>query len=213
MTIKILTPTSKKSTTLTLPQEIFAAVDNPALITQAIRVFLSRSRQGTKAVKTRGDLNRSGRKIYRQKGTGHARHGDRCAPLFVGGGISHGPKGIEHYQLHLPRTMRRQATIAALTAKNKAKQVFVVDGLDSLKPKTQILTAALVKMLGADSMSQTMTLVLAKSLPNLNRSAHNLPNLTLILAPQLTAYSVLRSQKLLLTKDSLDVLKTTLLKK
>ena len=90
---------------------------NTAILSQAVRVYTSNSHQKTSKVKTRGEVQGSTRKIYRQKGTGNARHGAKYAPIFVGGGIAHGPKGVRPENMILPKAMRRRALAAAMQTK------------------------------------------------------------------------------------------------
>ena len=105
---------------------------NKILLTQAIRVYTARRHPGLSKVKTRGEVIASTRKIYRQKGTGQARHGAISAPIFVGGGVAHGPKGVKR-QLSLPKKMRRKALSIALSVKAKEGNLLVVEGISKLK--------------------------------------------------------------------------------
>src|SRR3989344_6587757 len=91
-----------------LPKEIFEQPVTAQMLSQAVRVHLANQRQGTQNAKTRAEIARTRKKLYKQKGTGGARHGDRRAPIFVGGGIAHGPKGIKRI-LSLPRQLKRNA--------------------------------------------------------------------------------------------------------
>jgi large subunit ribosomal protein L4 len=101
---------------LTLPKEIFGAKINNSLMAQAVRVYLANQRRGTLKTKSRGEVAISTRKIYRQKGTGRARHGAKSAPIFVGGGIAFGPKPRD-FSMKLNQNMRRVALFSALSAK------------------------------------------------------------------------------------------------
>src|SRR3989338_4775942 len=92
LTVPVLDVSGKKTGTVTLPKEIFAVTVSPKLIAQAARVYSANQRQSSAKTKTRGEVTGSRRKVWRQKGTGRARHGDRYAPIFVGGGIAHGPR-------------------------------------------------------------------------------------------------------------------------
>src|SRR5581483_3879222 len=103
---------------VTLPSEVFGVEENPHLLAQAVRVYLANQRQGTVSTKTRGEVQGSTRKIYRQKGTGRARHGGIRAPIFVHGGIVFGPKPRE-FSLSMPQKMRRLALFTALSGKVK----------------------------------------------------------------------------------------------
>jgi large subunit ribosomal protein L4 len=208
MKVNVLSPTGKKLKTLTLPQEIFAAPINQPLMAQAVRVYLTNQRQGTKKVKTRGEVRGSRRKIWRQKGTGRARHGDRYAPIFVGGGVAHGPTGQENYRLKLSKKMRRRALFSALTTKAQNKQVIVVSGLEKIEPKTKKMATAL-KKIAAYPTTKKITLILPGKEENINRASQNLSGVSLQLARQLNTYQVLNGGKLIFLEPSLKVLQDT----
>src|SRR5260221_12210434 len=96
-----------QTSTLTVSDAVFGAPVNNGVIAQAVRVYLSNQRQGTSKVKTRGEISRTKKKWFKQKGTGNARHGARTPSLFVGGGVAHGPSGIQNYTLKMPGTMKK----------------------------------------------------------------------------------------------------------
>ena len=111
---------------------IFGEKENLPLLAQAVRVYEDRKHLGLAKAKTRADVERTKKKWYKQKGTGGARHGARSAPIFVGGGVAHGPKGVKRI-LSLPTKMKRKALAVALSLKAKEAEVVLVDGLDTLK--------------------------------------------------------------------------------
>src|SRR5579885_383385 len=132
----------KVSGKVSLPHVIFGEKVNKQLLAQAVRVYLANKRQGTVSTKTRGEVDGSTRKIYRQKGTGRARHGSVRAPIFVHGGVVHGPKPRD-YSLNLPKKMRRKALFSALSAKLQDGQIKVVAGFEKLEPKTKAFISAI----------------------------------------------------------------------
>lgn len=201
--INIYNITGKKSGQVTLPREIFAAKINGQLMAQAVRVYLSNQRKAHPKVKTRGEVAGSGRKIWRQKGTGRARHGDRYAPIFVGGGVAHGPTGRENYQLKMSRRMRQQALFSALTSKFKDGEIVVVQGLAKIEPKTKKMIKIL-KTLGQD---QKLTIILPGIVENVTRAARNIKGVNLTKANLLNTYEVLNGGKLIFMKESIDKLK------
>lgn len=208
-TIDVYNTKAEKSGKITLPKEIFSAPVNEKLLVQAVRVYLSNQRKARAKTKTRGEIRGSTRKIYRQKGTGRARHGDRYAPIFVGGGITHGPKGLENWQLKMPKKMRRQALFSALTSKLKEKQVTVIEGLEKIKPKTK----EMAKVLDNLTDGKKVLLVLPEVLENVIRAARNIKGVELAQAKQLNPYQVLNGGQLIFLKPSVKVLKETFLKK
>src|SRR3990170_6251019 len=128
----------KTKSKIQLPKELFGAKVNKALLAQAVRVYLANQRTGNAATKTRGEVEGSTRKIYRQKGTGRARHGAIRAPIFVGGGIVFGPRPHD-FHLDFPKKMKRRALGSALTSKLGSGDVIVVSGLSDLEPKTKYM--------------------------------------------------------------------------
>ncbi len=116
---------------VSLPKE-FSGKENPTLLVQVLRVYNDRLHPGLAKVKTRGEINRTKKKLYQQKGTGGARHGARSAPIFVGGGVAHGPKGIKR-ELVLPKKMGKKALQVSLTLKAKDKKIAVITGLKTLQ--------------------------------------------------------------------------------
>ena len=204
--IDVYDTTAKKTSKIQLPKEIFEAKINEQLMAQAVRVYLANQRKARAKTKSRGEVVGSRRKIYRQKGTGQARHADRYAPIFVGGGIAHGPKG-KLKRLKMPKKMRRLALFSALTTKLKERKIIVVRGLEKIKPKTK----EMVKIMQNFKLEGRILLVPANKIENIIRAARNIANIKLIQANQLNTYEVLRGRRLILTKDSIKTLKETFL--
>lgn len=192
--------TGKKISTQKLPVELFAVKVNSKLISQYIRVYLSRQRQGTKKTKSRGEIAISTAKIWRQKGTGRARHGARSAPIFVGGGVAHGPTGQENYQLTISKRMRRLALLGALTIKSET--ISIITGLEKIKPKTKIVQ----NLINQISSSAKTLLILDQPNSSLIKAASNIETITVTQAKRLNAYEVLNHHHLIFTKESLKQL-------
>lgn len=197
---------------LNLPEKIFAARVNEKLMAQAVRVYLANQRQGTQKTKSRGEVVASTAKIWRQKGTGRARHGARSAPIFVGGGVAHGPKPRD-FSLKMPQKMRQKALFSALSDKLKEKRILVVKGLEEIKPKTREMFKILTNLkIGKEKKeSPKLLIVLPGKLENLERAARNIAGVTLAPAPLLNTYLVLSHQNLLFLPASLPVLAETFL--
>ena len=202
----------KKVGTINLPPEIFAAEVNPPLMAQAVRVYLANQRKAHPKTKTRAEVNRTKAKWYRQKGTGRARHGSRAAPIFVGGGVAHGPTGEQNYQLKMPKKMKKAALFSALTSKFKEKEILVVKDLEKIEPKTKKMAEVLKKIQILNSKFQIL-LVLPKLLENVVLAGRNLENLEIAQAADLNTYQVLASDKLIFLPESIDKLKEVFLKK
>lgn len=201
----------KATTTVTLPEQLFGAKINKPLMAQAVRVYLANQRAGTQSTKTRGEVDGSTRKIYRQKGTGRARHGGIRAPIFVGGGIAHGPKP-QDFSRELPQKMRRAALSSALTVKFGNDKVKVVDGLEKLEPKTKLFVGVLQK-LNLDEKKKKVLVVLPSKADNVQKAMRNVEGITFVLANQLNTYEVMTAKTLLFMKSSLETLEKTFIVK
>jgi large subunit ribosomal protein L4 len=208
--IDIFTIEAKKKAKINLPEEIFETEVKPTLLAQAVRVFLANQRRAKAKVKTRGEVKGSGRKIWRQKGTGRARHGDRYAPIFVGGGIAHGPTGQENYTLKMSKKMKKKAFFGALTAKFKANEIVLVEGLEKIKPKTKEISQVLKKLAGKE---KKILIISPGVVENISRAAKNLKGVQLAQASLLNTYQVLNGGKLVFMTESLPVLEKTFLAK
>lgn len=187
---------------VTLPAEIFGAKINDKLMSQAVRVYLANQRQGTSKTKSRGEVNLTTAKIYRQKGTGRARHGAKSAPIFVGGGVAFGPKPRD-FSLKLPKKMRRLSLFSALSSKLKDNEIKVLSGFEKMEPKTKIMATAIKNL---DSKNKKILLVVPQSLVNIQRAARNIEGVKISPAEMLNTYEVLDTQAILILKDSIGVL-------
>ncbi len=197
-----------KSGSFALPREIFGAKINSVLMAQAVRVYLANQRQGNASTKTRGEVRGSTKKIYRQKGTGGARHGSKRAPIFVKGGINFGPKPRD-YSLNLPQKMRRAALISALSQKAKGGEIKVLSGLVKIEPKTKGM-AILIKKVTDDKKRKDRVLLVTsanpKELSNVYKAGRNIENVEILNAKLLNTYEVLKHKNLLFMKESVEVL-------
>lgn len=185
----------------TAPAEIFGADSNPSLLTQAVRAFLSNQRHARGQVKTRSGVTGSTVKIYKQKGTGRARHGDRQAPIFVGGGVSHGPTGLQNYKKEFNQKMGRKAIFAAFSQMLKAKKLYILADLKVSKTKEASLMMETYKE--KFSLGGRIALVCEKD-EELKRYFRNIENLTIIDSGSLNAYLLLRQDSVLLTEKAYE---------
>lgn len=212
--IDVYNTKGKKTGKVSLPKEIFAVEVNQSLMAQAVRVYLANQRRAQAKKKRRGEIKGSTRKIHRQKGTGRARHGDRYAPIFVGGGIAHGPTGKENFKLKMPKKMRRRALFSALTNRLKEKAIIIIDGLVKIDPKTKEMIKIMENLKMAvknGKLKEKVSLVLDKPTENVSRAARNIVGLKLTQASLLNTYVVLNAGKLIVTKESIKKLKETFL--
>ncbi|HSA84074.1 MAG TPA: 50S ribosomal protein L4 [Patescibacteria group bacterium] len=189
---------------------IFGAEVNKVLIAQAVRVYLANQRQGNASTKTRGEVDGSTAKIYRQKGTGRARHGSKRAPIFVKGGIVFGPKPRD-FGLNLSTKMKRKALFSALSARVADKTLTVVDGFESLEAKTKKFVAALTK-LGLTDKKQSLLLVTDSKAEKVKRAGKNVAGVSFAGAMRLNTYDVLKNKRLVIMKEALEEIEKTFLK-
>ena len=186
---------------VTLPASIFEAPINVGLMHQALVRQLANARVGTHKAKTRGEINRTTAKVYRQKGTGNARHGSRKAPIYVGGGVAHGPLPRD-YSKKMPRKMRRAAICSALSAKAASGDIVVLDHIAMAEPKTKEMAQMMERLVGKNSV----VLVLPQRDMTVERSARNIPDVKALNALYLNVRDLLGHNKLVLAADALDVL-------
>ena len=212
ISVEVFGLAGEKVSSISLPGEIFGAKVNPVLMAQAVRVYLANQRSGTASTKTRGEVSGTTKKVYRQKGTGRARHGAAKAPIFVGGGISFGPKP-RSFNLNMPKKMKRSALFSALSSKLQDKKVMVVDFTDA-SGKTKEIAKAL-KNLGVtrkNGDAQNVLLVADKAQEMVKRSARNIEGVYVEVAGNLHTYEVLQKNMILLTRVSVEALKSTFVK-
>jgi large subunit ribosomal protein L4 len=185
-----------------LPAAIFEVAVKPALLAQVIRVYTDNSHQDSHKVQTRGELGRTTAKMYKQKGTGHARHGGKASPTFVGGGVSHGPTGVRPARLKLNKKVRCLSILGSLSLLAKDNRITLASNL----VETPVKTKAVSDLLKAANISKKTLLVVAKTYPNLKKSAANIKKLVITSADTLNAYDLLRSDHVIIDQESLPVI-------
>jgi large subunit ribosomal protein L4 len=188
-----------------LPTEVFEAPINTALMHQALVRQLANARRGTHKTLSRGEVSRTKAKWYRQKGTGRARHGSRNAPIFVGGGVAHGPKP-RTYRKRMPRKMRHAALRSALSAKASETQIVVLDELQMEQPKTRDLVELLERL----DVSDSALVLLPDKNETVEKSARNLPDVKTLQASYLNVRDLLSYGTVLMPLDSLEIIQTVL---
>lgn len=181
-----------------LKDEIFGLPAKEGLIHQAVVRHLANQRQGTVKTKTRGEVSGGGRKPWRQKGTGRARHGSIRSPIWVGGGTVFGPQPRDYRQA-MPKKARRAALRSALSGKVSAGELVVLESLEFSEPKTRRM-AEVLKNLKASGRSALF--VTPEADRNVVLSARNLPGVAAARASDLNVYEVLAHEKVFITKDA-----------
>ncbi len=178
-----------------LSEEIFAAPINEAAMHLMVRSYLAAQRQGTQSALSRGEVRGGGRKIYRQKGTGNARHHGNRAPQFRHGGVVFAPKPRD-YDLAVNKKVRRLAFKSALTSKLNAGEIIVVDSLELKEAKTKLM-AGVLKALDAEKKA---LVVLPERDETVIRATNNLPEAKISYVNTLNVYDILNAGKVVLTK-------------
>ena len=203
MEIPVMDMAGKEVNKVDLPAYIFEEEVNVGLMHQAYVRQMANARLGTHKAKRRSEVRGSTAKIYRQKGTGRARHGARTAPIFVGGGVAHPPRPRKYTQ-DMPKKMRRKAIRCALSALLRDEQLVFVNELALDKPKTKDMKKAIEALTGGENA----LVVLGKKDVNVANSVHNLPKSHVILANYLNIRDLLKHDKVIIPMDALEVIQS-----
>ncbi len=205
MKCQVTTLDNQPSGEIELSDSVFAAPVRKDILARVVNWQLAKRRAGTHDTKTRSEVKGSGAKIYRQKGTGRARHGARKAPIFVGGGIAHGPHPRSHAH-DLPKKVRRLGLKSALSAKAAEGKLIVLDAATLDTPRTREAKKKL------DALGVDNALVVAGSEldPNFSLAVRNIVGIDVL--PQIGAnvHDILRHDQLVLTKDAVEALEARL---
>ncbi len=190
-----------------LPEDIFNVQVKKHVLWEVVRAYLMNQRQGTHKAKTRGEVIGSRRKIWPQKHTGRARHGDRYAPQFVGGGKAHGPRPRDYY-IKLPQKVKNLALKMALSDRAQNGRIYLFESFEMENPKTKVVA----KLIRSLNISGNTLFVPANANRNFYLSARNIEDVEVLPADTLNAYFVLWSEHVLMEKGAIEVLKGRLLK-
>lgn len=181
-----------------LDPAVFGVEPNTAVLHQVVTAQLAARRAGTASTKTRAEVRGGGSKPWRQKGLGRARHGSIRSPIWIGGGVAHGPKPRDYSQ-RTPKKMKRLALLGALSARASEEAIVVVDELGWNEPKTRQAKALLEAI---DATTKTLV-VLGPTDVVAAKSFRNLPEVSLVNPSDLTAYDVLSADRIVFTQHSL----------
>lgn len=192
--VPVYNAAGKKVDTFAVDEALFGGTVNIALLKQAIVTYHANQRQGTVATRSRGMVHGSGRKLYRQKGTGRARRGNLRTNIMRGGGVAFGKKPRDFRQI-LPRKMRRAATNSAILAKLLGEDLVIVEGMSFQAPKTSQMAA----ILSALKIDRSCLVTLDQRDPNTYLSSRNIPGLTVRIVDDLNAFDIAVKQKMLVT--------------
>ncbi len=182
---------------LELSEEVFGAPIREDLLFDVSQMLLTARRQGTASTRTRGEVRGGGRKPWRQKGTGRARHGTIRSPIWVGGGTVFGPRP-RSYRYQLPKKVRRAALRSALSSKVSDNSMTVLEELSMSQPKTR----EIVGILKGLNLDGKVLLVTARDDENIYKSTRNIQGLKAVIAGQLNVLDLLRYDKVIMTREA-----------
>lgn len=201
MELKITTLEGKQTGSVDLPDAIFGLTPRPDILQRCVNWQLAKRQRGTHRTKLRGEINRTGRKVYSQKGTGQARHGAASAPQFRGGGRAFGPV-VRSHAIDLPKKVRALALKHALSAKAKDGGIMVLDKASVKEPKT----GALAKQFGKLGLDNALIIDGAEVEADFRTATRNIPNIDVLPVQGINVYDIMRRKTLVLTKAALDAL-------
>jgi large subunit ribosomal protein L4 len=192
---------------LDLSDEVFSGPVNEGLLYDAVKQYLASQRAGTHQTKTRKDVSGSGKKPWRQKGTGRARVGEIRNPLWRKGGTVFGPQPRD-YEYHLPKKMFRAALRSALALKLKENQLNIVDAFSLADHKTKAFAQALAKL----GFERKVLVIDNQATENLRRAARNIEEVSLVPSLQVTPYQLLNARHVVFSKSAIQALEEVLKK-
>lgn len=201
MDLTITTLEGKDAGKVQLSEEIFGLEPRDDILQRVVLWQLARRQQGTHQTLTRGEVARTGAKMYKQKGTGRARHHSARAPQFRGGGKAHGPVSRSHAH-DLPKKVRALALRHALSAKVKASDLIIIDDLAAAEAKTKLLVSQFANL----GLENALLIGGAEIDANFKLAASNIPNIDVLPVQGINVYDILRRGKLVLSKAAVEAL-------
>ncbi|HRZ86387.1 MAG TPA: 50S ribosomal protein L4 [bacterium] len=204
-TLDIIDMNGKAVSTVEVDKTLADVTINDKVVRDAVIAMRANMRRGTAHTKIKKEINFSGEKPWRQKGTGRARSGERNSPLWRKGGIVFGPR-TRDFNLGLPRKVKKSALIKVLADKLQQQSVIVLDGLKMEKPKTKDFIA----MLGKIKAAEGALIVLARKDDTVEKSARNIPRVDVVHAGDLNTLDVLSHKKIVFTRDAFETVQKRL---
>jgi large subunit ribosomal protein L4 len=201
MDLKISTLAGDDAGKVKLSEEIFGLDPREDILQRVVRWQLAKKQQGTHQAKGRADIARTGAKMYKQKGTGRARHSSARAPQFRGGGKAHGPV-VRSHEHDLPKKVRALGLKHALSAKAKAANLIIIDDLAVADAKTKSLVENFAKL----GLTNALLIGGAELDGNFKLAAKNIPNIDVLPIQGINVYDIVRRGKLVLSKAAVEAL-------
>ena len=201
MKIKVIDIEGKKLNDIELSDKIFSLSPNKYVIQSLVDWQLNHFKPRTAKTKQRNEIKGSTRKIYAQKGTGGARHSSRKAPIFVGGGVAHGPKGAVYKVKKMNKKVRKLGLFHVLSQKNKVNSLFIVEDFKNEIKKTKIFNQFLQK----NKLSNSLIISDKNSKSKIYKSARNIPGLKIIEQEGTNVYDLLKYKNVVFTTSSIKL--------
>jgi large subunit ribosomal protein L4 len=201
MELNVTTLAGESAGTLTVSDSVFGLEPRPDILQRMVRWQLARRQAGTHKSKTRGEVKATSKKMYRQKGTGSARHGNKAAPQFRGGGKAFGPV-VRSHAIDLPKKVRALALKHALSAKARADALVIVDELTAKEAKTKAVGGQLAGL----RLSNALIVGGSEIETNFGRAARNVRGIDVLPIQGINVYDILRRDKLVLTREAVAAL-------
>ena len=208
MKLQVINIDGKKTENIELSDKIFSVKPNKNLIQSIVDWQLNHFKPRTAKTKQRNEVKGSTAKIYAQKGTGGARHSSRKAPIFVGGGVAHGPKGSVYKVKKINKKIRKLGLLYLLTQKNKVNSLFVVEDFKTEITKTKLFS----KFLEKNKLKNSLIIPDENSKSKIIKSARNIPNLKIIKQEGTNVYDLLKYKNVVFTITSIKSLQDRLSK-
>lgn len=213
METKLYTQNGKEAGKITLPENVFGLSWNADLVHQVTVAMRSNEREPIAHTKTRGEVSGTGKKPWQQKGTGRARHGSRRSPIWVGGGVAHGPRNDKNFARKINRKTKTKALFTILSRKYKDGEILFVDSLSFKAPKTKDAKAVVLSLAGIKGFEKLATkpknvalIATDKKDVNLSKSFQNFGNFSVEETRNINPLSVLNHKYLIIVKDSIEKL-------
>ncbi|MEE8131790.1 MAG: 50S ribosomal protein L4 [Candidatus Paceibacterota bacterium] len=201
MQVDVINQQNKKVDTIELPDRIFAAKWNSDLVHQVLQAQIANSRQDLAHAKTRAEVRGGGRKPWRQKGTGRARHGSIRSPIWIGGGATHGPLKEKKFEKKVNKKMRQSAVFSALSKKLKDGELKVIDSLKLTAFKTKELSQVLKNVLGSQP---NVILIPSLANKNIHQAVSNIKKVDAISPQSLNVNDLLKYKNVILEKEAVE---------
>ncbi len=198
LTVNVYDTAGKAAGTMKLPQNLFGAKVNKKLLAQALHIYFTNQKTHNAHTKTRAEVRGGGRKPWRQKGTGNARAGSKRSPLWVGGGITFGPRARK-VTLDLPKKMKRAALISALSHKAQEGNITVISNFEKIQPKTKTMAALIAKI----NVKKPILIITNERSNNVNLASRNIQNTQVETRTNLNALNIWSNKNIIFSREAL----------